>query len=49
MKSTAVYVEGKGIVLTLQGASEGLSFTVPDNMLVSALEKHLTELEDFLS
>lgn len=49
MTSKATYVPGKGIVLSLQGAEDGLTIVIPDDWTIAKMERHLTELEDFLS
>jgi hypothetical protein len=49
MTSSAVFKPGVGIILTINGKSEGMSVIIPDTMLVSAVEKHVAELVDWLS
>jgi hypothetical protein len=48
MSSTATYVPGQGVVLTIRGATEGLSVTIPDSMTIQAMQNHVRELQDWL-
>ena len=47
--SSAIFKPGVGVIVTLNGKEEGISFVVPDTMLLSALENHLSEIEEFMS
>ena len=49
MSSSAVFKPGVGVLLTLQGKTEGVSVVIPDTMHVSAMEKHVAEWDDWLS
>lgn len=50
MTSSAVFKPVVGVILTINGKSEGMSVIIPDTiMLVSAMEKHMAELVDWLS
>lgn len=49
MKSSATFVRGEGVVLTIYGASEGLSLVIPDHWTIAAVENHIKELEIWLS
>jgi len=48
MTSKAIYTP-EGVVLTINGASEGLNLVISDTMLISAIESHVRELVEWLS
>ena len=47
--TSAVFKPGVGVILTIYGKHEGQSVVIPDTMLVSAVEKYVAELVDWLS
>ena len=49
MTSSAVFKPGVGVILIINGKSEGMSVIIPDTMLVSAAERYVAELVDWLS
>lgn len=47
--SSATYIPGQGVVLTIQGASEGVSLVIPTYWTIQAIERHVRELEEWLT
>lgn len=47
--SSATYIPNVGVVLAIQGASEGLSVVIPDTMTIAAAENHIRELQAWLA
>lgn len=45
----AKYVPDKGIQVTLQGSTKGITVILHPDMPISGIVTHLRELEDFLS
>ena len=48
MTTSAVFKPGVGVLLTVNGAEEGMTIIITDSMLLSAVEKHVAEVVDWL-
>jgi hypothetical protein len=48
MTSSARYVPGRGIILALNGAGEGITIVIPDDWIIAKIERHLREMSEFL-
>lgn len=46
---TAVYLPGRGMLVTIQGEGEGHSVLLPEHMTVAAIQKHVAELVEWLT
>lgn len=46
---SARYVKGQGVIVVIQGKTAGQSVTIPDHMLISAIENHLKEVRQWLA
>lgn len=46
--TTATYLPGQGVLVTIYGKREGLSVLIRDDMAISAIENNLRELEAWL-
>lgn len=45
---SAIYVNDT-LLVTIRGASEGITVPFPDTLTIAAIERYINELEDWLS